>query len=280
MEDTDYGLSRSDWHPLDTGLAANECVVTIGDVHGCSAQLGLLLGSCEGWIAGYERTTLVFLGDLIDRGPDSLGALDLAINAASLRFDRIINLMGNHEQMLRVAIRGWFTNRMSCTPMQLWRMNGADSLLAGLPAPLDMSGDPVEVGKRLATLLGESRQQHLECLQSHHATGNLLFVHAGIHPYVGVDEFLHLPWDLVEDLHWCWIREPFLHQPVQVPGLHVVHGHTPVMEDVLPGLEPHTRLQGKINLDSFSFHSGRVVAAEFTSTGYRINCAHPVLRVS
>ena len=273
IDDRDLQLYRSDKFELDTGLSNTELVVAIGDVHGCARQLDRLLEACSLTASEHDQSTLVFLGDLIDRGPDPLDALDLAINAGARGFGRAVHLMGNHEQMLRLSIRGWFSQSMGMTPMELWMMNGAN---LPIDIPWLSTISPEEFGDRIGQMLGKSRMDLLQGLKSHHRHGNLLFVHAGVHPYRDIDAFLDLPWDSVTDSHWCWIREPFLNWPVTVPGLTVVHGHTPVRSCRMPEIRQHKYNEGKINLDSFSYFSGRVMAAEFTSDGYRLVCAYPI----
>ncbi|WP_299653568.1 metallophosphoesterase [uncultured Jannaschia sp.] len=93
---------------LPGDILANLEVFAIGDVHG---QADLLAGCLE-VIArtpralGTERL-VVFLGDLIDRGPDSLRAIGLMMNASRLaRADRVVLLPGNHEQVLLDALDG------------------------------------------------------------------------------------------------------------------------------------------------------------------------------
>lgn len=82
----------------------------IGDVHGRCAQLHGLLGM----IPRHDgEDTLVFLGDLIDRGPDAPGCVDLVMKMCKENPERVICLRGNHEQMLLDFIEGsanlWIT---------------------------------------------------------------------------------------------------------------------------------------------------------------------------
>ena len=71
----------------------------IGDSHGCLPQLQNLVEQCER-LAGENRNRFVFLGDYIDRGPDSRGVLDYLIDLQKWSPDEIICLLGNHEAML------------------------------------------------------------------------------------------------------------------------------------------------------------------------------------
>jgi len=69
----------------------------VGDIHGRCAQLHTLL---EMLPREEESDTLVFLGDLIDRGPDIPGCVEHVFNLCQKDPDRVICLRGNHEQML------------------------------------------------------------------------------------------------------------------------------------------------------------------------------------
>ncbi len=74
-------------------------IIAIGDIHGCSAALDALTAA----IAPDPADTLVFLGDYIDRGPDSRGGIDRVL--ALREKGRVISLTGNPELMLRHAMQ-------------------------------------------------------------------------------------------------------------------------------------------------------------------------------
>lgn len=99
----------------------------IGDVHGCSEALDALLEQ----IADHARTThagrafkIILLGDYVDRGPDSAGALDRAI---ALEAAGHIVLPGNHEQMMWAVLSQQDT---SYDAKARWGINGAETTLA------------------------------------------------------------------------------------------------------------------------------------------------------
>lgn len=71
-----------------------------GDIHGCLTQLQRLVELCER-DAGAQKITFIFLGDYIDRGPDSRGVLDFLIDLQTWSPDEIVCLRGNHEDLLR-----------------------------------------------------------------------------------------------------------------------------------------------------------------------------------
>src|SRR5437588_8450863 len=74
--------------------------IAVGDVHGCSAALAALVRAID----LTELDTLVFLGDYIDRGPDSRGVLEQVIALAERCV--VVPLLGNHEEMLLAALEG------------------------------------------------------------------------------------------------------------------------------------------------------------------------------
>lgn len=106
--------------------------------------------------------------------------------------------------------------------------------------------------------------------------GNLLFVHAGVHPQVSLkDWFSKHPYDLSSDDHYLWVRWPFFHHEGKFEGGHlVVHGHT-LDKTILAYKgrrqdEPH-RIDGwRLGLDGGSYATGEVCGAEFRFGQYRI----------
>jgi len=82
----------------------------VGDIHGRCAQLNALL---EMLPREEASDVLVFLGDLIDRGPDAPGCVDRVLKLHDDNPERVICLRGNHEQMLMDFVEGagniWIT---------------------------------------------------------------------------------------------------------------------------------------------------------------------------
>jgi serine/threonine protein phosphatase 1 len=196
-------------------LPHGERVYAIGDVHGCLDRLVALHELIAEDIAArpVERTTLVHLGDLVDRGSDSAQVVDWLINQPPVPADVIVNLMGNHEHMMLAALAG--TDKEA--PDQ-WMMNGgADSLLSwGISRTVPATEWAARIP--LAHLL------FLRYLAINHRIGPYLFVHAGIRPGVALEQ--------QSRLDMLWIREPFLSSRAD-HGVVVVHGHTPKREPVV-----------------------------------------------
>ena len=269
-------LARSGWRDSDTGLESSHRVYAIGDVHGLSSQFMALLDAFEADARSAQSSTLVVLGDLVDRGHDNIGAVDAAIAATGRDFSKTVPLMGNHEQMLRLTLAG-----QSLSDFALWRMNGADSTISELaPLSINIGSGAAQLGRDLRDAFGAERVEFMNKLESHHVEGNLLFVHAGVHPRKSLEEHFAQPWHSATDDHWAWIRFPFLDTPHPARGKIVVHGHTPVQllnsEEDSPGSEfdLHLIRDGRMNLDAGSYGTGRVAGAIFERSRYRVLIAN------
>ncbi len=221
---------------LPLSVADNAEVFAVGDIHGRSDLLAALIDEAAREPRLRDKRAIVFLGDLVDRGPDSLGAIDLAIAAqARLGADEAIGLMGNHEAMMRLALDPGTPFEEAIDALRTWIANGGDRTLAEFvksdPPPEDLDG-LIEAAR--ASLPPRTRVW-LESLRASWRSGGVLFVHAGVNPHVELEAFLALPWNtplasLDEDRHWAWVRRPFLgHRPGKggFSGVFVVHGHTP-----------------------------------------------------
>ncbi|MGI9457991.1 MAG: metallophosphoesterase family protein [Aeoliella sp.] len=85
-----------------------ERVIAIGDVHGCSDALRAIVEA----IAPTKTDVIVFLGDCIDRGPDTRGVIEQVVELSDLC--KVIPILGNHEEMLLAAV-----DRPGTAPMWL-----------------------------------------------------------------------------------------------------------------------------------------------------------------
>lgn len=250
--------------PEFVGEVATE-TFAIGDVHGQADLLDAVLGE----IASTPRTAaprrLVQLGDVIDRGPESLRSIDLLIAAPGRLGHEVTCLMGNHETMLLGAIapsRAHPKRRSAC--FQVWYRNG------GMAVVDELEREGLEVKGSLTVeafveAFGQPRLDFLVGLSPFLAEGDgLLFVHAGVHPLVPLRAFLGQPWhalrddeDFEEEWHWAWIREPFLDHLPRAAGLRghhgrfVVHGHTPQDGVRLP-IEAQVA-RDRLNLDGYAY---------------------------
>jgi serine/threonine protein phosphatase 1 len=201
--------------PAPATLPPGQRVYAIGDVHGCLDRLVALHEMIAEDIASRpaQHTTLVHLGDYVDRGSDSAQVIDWLINQPPVPADAFVNLMGNHEHMMLSAVAG--VDREA--PSQ-WLMNGgADSLLSW---GISRAVLPAEWAGRIP-------RQHLVFLRDlaiSHRIGPYLFVHAGVRPGIPLNQ------QSKQDM--MWIREPFLSSRIN-HGAVIVHGHTPKREPIV-----------------------------------------------
>jgi serine/threonine protein phosphatase 1 len=219
-------------------LAANpdEEIFAVGDIHGRADLLAALVDEAGREPRRRDRRIVVFLGDLVDRGPDSLGAIDLAIGAGErVGADETIALMGNHEAMMRLALEPATPRQVALEAFEGWVANGGDKTLVEF---VEADQPPEDLSELLAAArasLPERVRRWLRSLRPSWRSGGLLFVHAGVNPHIDLETFLGAPWsvplaDLDEDRHWAWVRWPFLNHrpgPEGFGGYFVVHGHTP-----------------------------------------------------
>lgn len=199
----------------------------IGDIHGSLDKLRALFARCEAHAAG-RPTKLVFLGDYIDRGPESSGVIDFLLTLQKRHGDDVITLMGNHEDMALSVIDGH-------SPATGWLVQGGAETLDSYGA--------VQPNTILRAHVDWMRNLRLT-----HDDGRRLFVHAGVNPGV--------PLDAQESGDLLWIREPFLSDRRDYGRL-IVHGHTP-LETGLP--EVH---DNRLNLDTAAVFGGPLTAAVF-----------------
>lgn len=191
-------------------------IYAIGDIHG---QFEMLLGVLDLIAAdGGPDAEIVFLGDLVDRGPDSRGVIEHLIQgqAAGKRWHV---LKGNHDRMFEQYVRSGIQVDRAIKSGRGWlhpRLGGAGTLASyGVEGIPDPAGAADLIAARAA--VPTAHLDFIRDLPLWHLQDGLLFVHAGIRPGVAIG-------DQVED-DLIWIRDPFLTCSDPHPWL-VVHGHT------------------------------------------------------
>ena len=171
--------------------------LAIGDVHGCLTALDTLLG----FVRPGPDDQLVFLGDYVDRGPDTKGVLDRLIELR--RTGQVVCLRGNHEVMMLAAREGWNDYRF-------WMTFGGVEALESYAGP-----------DGVATLddVPESHWHFLRrlCIDWYE-TETHVFVHANLHPELPLDG------QPTDSLHWQAVH-PDRHRP-HVSGKTMICGHT------------------------------------------------------
>lgn len=279
---SDVTVRVSEWIPGPFEMPPGHTEFVVGDSHGHREQLAAVLK------AGRDLApdaALTLLGDLADRGPDSLGCLRLGIDAVlEYREERGggTYLPGNHEQML-IATMAAPCSRLG----RLLFHNGGQWVLA-LRDTSDLVGSlRDELGQRRYGVLTQNNLLFENGCTAvlHRRIGNTILVHAGIDPeapdpeaWINSVPSLTIPWDEKTPL---WIRDPFLDHKEAFPGnVVVVHGHTPeyrtVRGDTGDRAEPgEHRVDGhRLGLDGGSFGTGIVTAALLRDGAYRIITAY------
>jgi serine/threonine protein phosphatase 1 len=212
----------------------------IGDVHGRLDLLLQLLAKIEEdhRSRAPAKAYLVFLGDLVDRGPDSKGVIDHLINHPP-GFAKAIFLKGNHEEFFLGALGG------DLAMLQNWLVYGGAECAAsyGISQGSILNSSPPEVLARLVREVPSAHLHFLECMADTFKFGDYLFVHAGIRPGVELDA------QVSKDLRW--IREGFLDDQTD-HGVVIVHGHT-IVEEV----QEHSN---RIAIDTGAYRTGVLTA--------------------
>ncbi len=210
-------------------LPAGQRIYAIGDVHGCADRLSALHARIEADLTARPAAcaTVVHLGDYVDRGPASAAVIAALLQRPRLGRAPVINLRGNHEEMMLWALGG--------ADVELWLQNGGAASLRSWGVP------PGVRPAKWAQWIPAQHMAFLKGLRLSWAAGPYLFAHAGIRPGIRAD--LQSAADLL------WIREPFLSSADDF-GVVVVHGHTPQAEPVVRpnriGIDTGAVLGGKL----------------------------------
>jgi serine/threonine protein phosphatase 1 len=223
-------------------------VYGVGDIHGCVSALDRLHALIADDGASFPgQNLIVYLGDYIDRGPDSRGVIERLLDhipgGFSARF-----LKGNHEAALLSFLE-------TAEIYRSWRNYGAaETLLSyGVRPPLFDSVELFEEARNaLAAALPGRHLEFMHSLQLQHTVGDYAFVHAGIRPGRLLNQ------QREDDL--LWIRDEFLGSPM-VHEKVIVHGHTPVTGP--------QRLHNRISVDTGAYATGVLTSVVLEGTSCR-----------
>lgn len=228
--------------PLDTARVPDGTrIYAIGDIHGRNDLLHTLLRQIDASDAqrGPADTTIIFLGDLMDRGDDSAGVIETAM-ALKASGKRVRFLMGNHEE---VFVRACRKNDPKITRFFL-RIGGEATVLSYPITRMEyMTLDMEQLSERLASLVPQEHLEFIDAFEDQIVIGDYAFVHAGIRPGVPLSE--QKPSDL------RWIREEFVDQRGGLEKV-VVYGHTIYDEIEERG--------SRIGIDTGAYASGKLTA--------------------
>jgi serine/threonine protein phosphatase 1 len=210
-------------------------VIAVGDIHGRLDLLDAFLDYVKG-----TQTTVILLGDLIDRGPNDLGVLErvekLLEEPGAWGLEAAYALRGNHEQMYLDACEGF--------DVDVWANNG---------------GRYQELNQL------SLHSNWIRNLPIYMVVGETLFTHAGTFP--GKDPAESVEAGRIESL--VWVREPFMTIGPQLEKWtdkikRVVHGHTPFFEDDQLGQVNVSQKGDRIGIDSGGYFTG--ILTSYNST--------------
>lgn len=212
----------------------------VGDVHGCLSLLDRLLDQIEADIANrpVPEAYLVFVGDLVDRGPDSKGVVERLLTYHHPGIKSIF-LMGNHEEFALRVLSG------ERDVLKTWLEYGGKEFVASY----GLSGDELlglperEALARVRQAVPAEHRRFLKGFADTFRFGDYLFVHAGVRPGLALEEQVRA------DLRW--IREPFLDDAGD-HGFVVVHGHT-ITDEV-------EQRRNRIAIDTGAYRTGILTA--------------------
>lgn len=253
-------------------------IFAVGDVHGCGDELGALLSAIAETSAEIDhKKRLVFLGDVIDRGPGNIAALKLwAEPTGNWGVDKIDRLMGNHEQLLLLAMAN-SPHSQKAEVMWLSEAIGGGALLGEMQA----AAAGIQVHSYAALFreaLGDRVFDLFKRMASHVEVGNAIFVHGGLDPNEDAAEFLSRPWQSFTEAGWAWVHSEFLQWQGGFNGKIVVHGHTPPHKhrELTGQDDPHALAYSRLGLDGGTTRTGIVTGAQIETGRYRIlRVGHP-----
>lgn len=214
-------------------------IFAIGDVHGQAGLLEEALNEIRDTPRGAPIRHVVFLGDLTDRGPESIRAVDLAVRAKELAAADVLHVLpGNHDIVLLLSLEGpkW---------LDFWVRLGGDKVMAEVGMSVAKHSWE-EISLKLKSALHPNYLNAIASGPTHLYLKDLLFVHAGIHPHQNRANFLAQSRRFISvENHWANIRNSFLthrggwdeddpdpQRRERRPTI-VVHGHTPALRQDL-----------------------------------------------
>lgn len=241
--------------PNADGAAAEWCpsvgegrrVYAIGDVHGrldLFRELTARVIDDSRARGAADHLEIVLLGDLVDRGPDSAGVVDL-VQRLCADWPIFTCLMGNHEEVFLMALSG------DMGALRFFKkIGGRETLLSyGVPADLIDGDDDEALFERMMQCVPQSHYDFIAGLPSSVQAGDYLFVHAGIRPGVAIED------QDPRDMHW--IRDEFLKSTAAHPRC-IVHGHS-----ITQFVDEHSH---RIGIDTGAYATSRLTAIGLEGT--------------
>lgn len=229
----------------------NECAYIIGDVHGCLSELLDLIEVIK--IDSYrsdkvKNTHIVFLGDYIDRGPDSKGVLDFLV-AFNPDFATPIYLSGNHEAVFKKILEH------DTATLPLWFNHGGRDCARsyGVKNLGAVYHDPSSIFLQFENLVPKEHKNFLDSLKASWVFGSYLCVHAGIKPGRKIRD------QSFQDM--IWIRDKFLNSK-KIHEKIIVHGHSISSSPVFK--------KNRIGIDTGAYKTGVLSCLKIEGTEYSV----------
>lgn len=233
--------------PILPSVPDGQRVYAIGDIHGRDDLFATLLDqiTADDQARGPAETTLILLGDLVDRGPDSAGVVERAVQL-SQHWPRFRWLTGNHEEVFVATLDGGDAEHLRF----FIKIGGAATIHSyGIAGDTYRAMDFAELAEALRAAVPASHRAFLRSGEDMVRIGDYLFVHAGIRPKVAISA--QSPSDL------RWIRHEFLNHGGD-HGAVVVHGHSIAVEVDCPG--------NRIGIDTGAYETGVLTAIGLEGT--------------
>jgi serine/threonine protein phosphatase 1 len=238
---------------------AKEYIWVIGDIHGMHDHFITLLNN----IRTTKIKKIIFLGDVIDRGPSAKEVVDKILELKCAK----ICLMGNHEHMMLDEINSGKSK--TCLPKFLWEFNGGSRTVNSFG--FDSADEFISnLDKKYLDFFNQLKISHKESIEFEGKKAGFIFVHAGLHPYTpleiqlgitNIDDF-NKYYTKSENDHSnspVWVRNSFFEGRTESwDGNLIIHGHTPTQK-----MRYYCTLPGEEHEDGFSRLSPDVYIADF-----------------
>lgn len=211
-------------------------IYAIGDIHGHLDKLERAHALIDADKSAHDANaaTVVHVGDLVDRGPDSCGVLDFLLDGIRRREEWVL-LKGNHDQLFLDVLNGGDGTHKRLGMGGTW----SDEAIGGRATMRSYGIEKRRFERRntwldrLRASVPEKHKKLLSNLRPFHREEGMIFVHAGIRPGFALE--------MQDEEDLMWIRDEFLWHT----GFHealVVHGHTPV--------DQPTHYGNRVNIDT------------------------------
>jgi serine/threonine protein phosphatase 1 len=224
-------------------------IYAIGDIHGRFDLLDALGARIDRDVETEQSKTSIeiYLGDYIDRGPDSSSVIDWLLNRQQDR--NVMFLRGNHESVLEEFLAREIE-------FKDWRQIGGFETLVSYGVDHVLFHDTYnddEIRHELAASFPPAHRQFLNGLATAIDIGAYFFVHAGVRPGIPLDD--------QAERDCLWIRDEFLEHEDNFERI-IVHGHSPVSEPEF--------VSNRINLDTGAYATGRLSCLKISEHGARL----------